>query len=124
MESETFLQFRSPIESGKSDAFAAAFAFAAVLAFATVVVAAALAAALTLATVLAFAIMLAGVSARRARAGGVRAVLRIGFYRDARHQSGDGCGNEECPLCSAHNVFLACFLAALEINCFCAVFGD
>jgi cell division protein FtsW (lipid II flippase) len=123
-EERNFSRLRSSNEYGQSNAFATAFAFAAVLALATIVVAAALATALTLATILAFAVVLAGVSARRARAGGVRAVLCVGFYRDARHQSGDGCGNEEGSLCSAHNVFRFVFLAALEINCFCAVFGD
>ncbi len=85
---------RPPNEYGQSDAFATAFAFATVLALATVVVAAAFASALSFARIFAFAIVLAGVGARRARAGCVRAVLREGFHGEAGHQSGDGCRDE------------------------------
>jgi hypothetical protein len=93
-----------PNESGTSDAFATALAFATVLALATVIVAAAFATALALATVQTFAVMFAGVAARRVRAGSVGAgILRPGD--NAGHQSRDGRSDQECSLCSAHNVF-------------------
>ena len=81
--------------------FATALAFAGIFTRAAVV--AGLAAALAFTTVLAFAAMFAGVAAGRVGARGVGAgVLRLG--NDAGQQPGDGRGDEECSLCSVHNV--------------------
>jgi hypothetical protein len=85
-----------------SDGLATALGVAAALAFATVLAFGGAAAALSRATVFALAIVLAGVAARRVRAGRVRAVLRVSFRRDARQQSGDRCGDEESSLGSGH----------------------
>jgi hypothetical protein len=86
---------------------AAALAAATVLAFAAVV--AGLAAALAFAAIFSLAIVLAHVAARRVGARRVRIVLRVSLRRAASQQSGDGCGDEECSLCSAHNVCLCYF---------------
>jgi hypothetical protein len=106
----------------QSDAFAAAFAFATVLAFATIIVAATFATALTLAGIFTFAIVFTRVVARRVRAGrcGIVSVALGGHA--ACQQSGHGCSNEECSLCSAHSfliLVLVCrrpriFLSALR----------
>jgi hypothetical protein len=71
-------------------AFATALGVATALPLATVRAFLAAAAALAFATVFASAIVLARVTGWRVRAGRVRAVLREGFHREARHQSGDG----------------------------------
>jgi uncharacterized protein (DUF58 family) len=81
---------------------ATALAVATVLAFATIV--AALATALPFTTVFALAVVFAIVAARRIRARRV-GVLRVNFRADARQQSGDGRADEECSLCSGHNVY-------------------
>ena len=92
---------------------ATAFAFATVLAFAAVV--AGLAAALPFATVFALASVLAQISARRVGAGTF--VLRVGVERRAaRHQAGDGRGDEECFLCSGHNFRLLIILRCGRID--------
>ena len=96
---------------GRLHSFATALAFAGVLAFATVAIASAFAAALAFAVIFAFAIVLAIVignddfSERIA----MSLSLRLRFHGHAGQQTGDGCGNEECSLCSAHN-FLALVL--------------
>jgi hypothetical protein len=98
----------------ESGCFATTLCVATALTLATVRALLATAAALPFATVLARAIVLARVTGGRVCARRVRAVLREGFHREARHQSGDGRRDKQCSLCSAHNFLFVEF--CLETN--------
>jgi hypothetical protein len=83
---------------------AAALAAATVLAFAAVI--AAFATAQAFAGVFALAVVFTHVAARRIGARRVGAlILRVGLDGNAREQSGDGRGDEECSLSSVHIVY-------------------
>jgi hypothetical protein len=89
-----------------SGGFATALGIAATLSLATVLAFVGAATTLAFATILALAIVLAHVAAWRVGAGRVGGIVSVAFSgHAARQQSGDGSGDEECSLCSTHNVF-------------------
>jgi hypothetical protein len=86
--------------------FASALGIAATQTFATVLAFVGAATTQTFAAIFTLAIVLAHVATRRIGAGRVGGIVSVAFCGHAsRQQSGDGSGNEECSLCSAHNVF-------------------